>query len=321
MKIKQKQVKQVKKFDENLTVNFSNTMIYYKSKKKADEKCPLLFLKQESGMENQQDMKIEQRNVDVKTVVDLALEAGRILLKNGGEIFRVEETITRICNHFGVEKVDIFTLSHGLFVSAENENGEVYTRVKHIPLSGSHLGIVADVNELSRQIAEGKVTIHEATERLKMIDQTPPLAWYYQILGAGLGSGGFGFLLGASMTESLMAFCIGCVVYLWVLEAKRVRVSKIIVNIVGGIIITAMALGAREICTVVTLRLDGMIIGGIMSLVPGLAFTNAIRDVADGDFLSGTVRMIDALLVFVYIAIGVGLALKIYSNMPGGLLV
>ena len=57
-----------------------------------------------------------------------------------------------------------------------------------------------------------------------------------------------------------------------------------------------------------------------MPLVPGMGFVNAIRDIADSDFLSGTVRMIDALLVFVYIAIGVGITLGIYANMAGGVL-
>ena len=52
---------------------------------------------------------------------------------------------------------------------------------------------------------------------------------------------------------------------------------------------------------------------------PGVAFVNAIRDIADSDFLSGTVRMIDAILVFVYIAIGVGFTLSVYNNMIGGL--
>ena len=51
-----------------------------------------------------------------------------------------------------------------------------------------------------------------------------------------------------------------------------------------------------------------------------MGFVNAIRDIADSDFLSGTVRMIDALLVFVYIAIGVGITLGIYANMAGGVL-
>ncbi|MFR9064991.1 MAG: threonine/serine exporter family protein, partial [[Clostridium] scindens] len=84
-------------------------------------------------------------------MVDIALEAGRILLKNGAEIFRVEETITRICHRFHVEHVDIFTLSHGIFISAENGLEEAYTKVKHVPLSAPHLGIVAEVNDLSRE--------------------------------------------------------------------------------------------------------------------------------------------------------------------------
>ncbi|MBC5742128.1 threonine/serine exporter family protein [Lachnospiraceae bacterium MD308] len=255
---------------------------------------------------------------NVKQVVDVALEAGRILLKNGGEIFRVEETITRICNHFGVELVDIFTLSHGIFVSAENEKGDVYTKVKHIPLSGAHLGIVAGVNELSRQIAGGNVTIKEAAKRLKEIEKTPSKGWQLQILGSGLSAACYGFLLGATLTESLVTFVIGCLLYVWVIFAKHCHLSKIVINIAGGMLITIFAIWSRMILSPVVLRLDGMLIGAIMPLVPGLAFTNAIRDIADSDFLSGTVRMMDALMVFVYIAVGVGIVLITYNNMTGG---
>lgn len=259
-----------------------------------------------------------QSDDSVKRVVDTALEAGRILLKNGAEIFRVEETITRICHHFGVTKVDIFTLSHGLFVSAENEKGEAYTKVKHIPLSGANLEIVAEVNALSRQISEGHVTLQEAEERLKEIRKTPPKRWQFQILATGMSAACYGFLLGATLTESLVTFCIGCVLGVWVLFAKRLHLSKIIINSVGGMIITLLAIFARAICSSVVLQLDGMIIGALMPLVPGLAFTNAIRDIADSDILSGTVRMIDALMVFVYIAVGVGIVLIVYNNMTGG---
>ena len=251
---------------------------------------------------------------------DLALEAGRILLKNGAEIFRVEETITRICQRFHVDQVDIFTLSHAIFVSAENGMEEAYTKVKHIPLSSAHLGIVAEVNDLSREIAAGRVTMEEAAKKLKEIDEMPPKRPYFQILAAGASSASLGFLLGSTVTESGVAFLIGCLLYVWVLTAKRHHMSKIIVNLVGGVVITALALLARQIPFWETLRLEGMISGAIMPLVPGMAFVNAIRDIADSDFLSGTVRMIDALLVFVYIAIGVGITLSLYNNMMGGVI-
>lgn len=258
--------------------------------------------------------------IDVKKVVDLALEAGRILLKNGAEIFRVDETITRICHRFHVEYVDTFILSHAIFVSAENGMEEAYTKVKQVPLSSSHLGIVAEVNELSREIAEGLVGIEEASKRLKKIEHMPSKRGYFQVLAAGIGSGCFGYLLGASALESIVAFCIGCLLYIWVLAAKKHNISKMIVNIVGGVIITTLAILAFHMPFLGTVKMDGMIIGSIMPLVPGLAFVNAIRDIADSDFLSGTVRMIDALLVFVYIAVGVGFTLSVYSKLGGGLM-
>lgn len=259
-----------------------------------------------------------ESEIDVKRVVDLALEAGRILLKNGGEIFRVEETIRHICRRFHVA-VDIFTLSHGIFISAENGMEKVYTKVKHVPLSAPHLGIVTEVNDLSREISAGNIGLDEAARKLREIDQIPFKRSYFQVLAAGLGSSCFGFLLGASTLEGLMTFVIGCLLYMWVLFGKKHSISKILINIVGSVIITTLALVAMHIPFPIPLRLDGMIIGSIMPLVPGVAFVNAIRDIADSDFLSGTVRMIDAILVFVYIALGVGMTLSIYNNMLGGL--
>ena len=122
-----------------------------------------------------------------------------------------------------------------------------------------------------------------------------------------------------SLAESMVAFVIGCIIHMWVLLAKRLNFSKIIVNIIGGVIMTALAILVLHMHGSDGLRLEGMITGSIMPLIPGVAFVNAIRDIADSDFLSGTVRMIDALLVFVYIAIGVGATLALYNSLIGGL--
>ncbi len=257
--------------------------------------------------------------IDVKQVLDLALEAGRIILKNGGEIFRVEETIKHICSRFHVDNVETFIMSHGMMVSAENEQGDNYTRVMEIPLSGSHLGIVAEVNNLSREISAGHVGMEEAFEKLKEIDAMPPKKGYFQVLAAGVGSGAFAYLLGSSVRESIIACFIGFILYIWVLLAKKVSFSKIVVNIVGGVLMTVIAICMLYVEELQPLRLEGMIIGAIMPLIPGVAFVNAIREIADSDFLSGTVRMIDALLGFVYIAIGVGVTLAGYHNMIGGM--
>ena len=47
---------------------------------------------------------------DEDEVMKLAMQAGELLLENGAEIFRVEETMDRICRHYGVESASQFIL-------------------------------------------------------------------------------------------------------------------------------------------------------------------------------------------------------------------
>mgnify|MGYP000605182510 CR=1 FL=1 len=97
---------------------------------------------------------MRQQNED-KEVMELAIGAGHLLLENGAEIFRVEETMDRICRHFGVESGNAFVLSNGIFATAGNEREGFFAKVQHIPVSGARLDRVAAVNQLSREIEEG----------------------------------------------------------------------------------------------------------------------------------------------------------------------
>ncbi len=253
-----------------------------------------------------------------KAVLELALDMGRVLLKNGAEIFRVEETIRRVCSRYHIEDVDPFVMSNGIFITACYGSEEIYARVKHIPLSGFHLGIVTEVNDLSREIAAGNMGLCEARARLSEIEKMPPKRGRFRVFAAGIGSGCFCYLLKANVWESMVAVIIGCMLYTFVIFAENHRLTKIIINIVGGGFITVMALLAIQIPWTVPVRMDKIIVGSILPLVPGVAFVNSIRDIANSDFISGIVRIVDALLVFVYIAIGVGFVLGCYNNLAGG---
>ena len=127
----------------------------------------------EAGCERKEEI-VEINNGESHRVLELAMEAGRILLRNGAEIFRVEETVWHICEHYGVQGLDTFVLSNGIFITADDGEKTIYAKTKHVPLSGAHLGIVAEVNALSREIVEGKVSVDEAFQRLKEIEQIAP---------------------------------------------------------------------------------------------------------------------------------------------------
>lgn len=248
-------------------------------------------------------------------VLDLALMAGHILLENGAEIYRVEETIDRICEYYGVNSENAFVLSNGIFLTAGNARESFFAKVQHIPVSGTHLNKVAAVNQLSREIVEGKHTIQDAYRILEEIRTMPGKKRWMQTLASGVGSAAFCIFFGGTFGDSLAAFAAGICLYLYVLWLSVPHLSKIVGNIGGGALVTVVCcllylMGVGE-------NLNFMMIGTIMPLVPGVAFTNSIRDVADGDYISGSVRMLDALLVFFCIAIGVGIGFSLISLVPG----
>lgn len=255
-----------------------------------------------------------------KKVLDLAMEAGRVLLDAGAEIFRVEETIQRIAMSFGVEKCSSFVLSTGIFLTAENDQGEIYASVKHIPIQGARLHRIAAVNQLSREIAEGKYTLEDAGKRLEEIKKMPEKRSVTKTLASAIGSASFCYMLGGGLEDMLAAFLSGFLLYVILIAMGRreKNTSKIVVNLVGGFLIAFLA--------VLFYRIGlgdspgAILVGSVMPLVPGVSLVNAVRDFAEGNYIGGSVRFLDALVVALGIAMGVGLMYMLYYRLTGGIM-
>lgn len=250
-------------------------------------------------------------------VYDIAMEAGHILLQNGAEISRVEETMERICKYYGEEANDFFVLSNGIFTTGGYGTKNAYARVRHIPVKGARLDKVVAVNQLSREIEEGKYEeIEMVKEKLDEISQMPIEKNWQRILASGIGSGFFCVLAGGSFPDCLAAFIAGIVLYTYVVYISEKYLSKILGNIFGGAIIVAVCV----ICFQLKIgnHLENIISGAIMPMIPGVAFANGIRDIANGDYIAGSVRLLDAILRFLCIAIGVGAAFSVYQSLAGG---
>ena len=254
---------------------------------------------------------------DNREALDAAALAGDILLASGAEIFRVEETMARIAEAYGVTSSDTFVLSSGIFLTAGSEQEKDFARVRHIPLCAARLDRVAAVNQLSREIVAGKHTPGEARDRLLEIQKMPPKARIHQVLASGVGSACFCFLFGGDWLDSLAALGAGLLLYLYLLYLVKGRLSKIASNISGGALVTLACIMLYQ--WGIGHHLGEMIIGSIIPLVPGVAFTTAIRDIADEDYIAGAVRMLDALLVTFCIAMGVGVVMIAYHHFVGGL--
>ena len=93
--------------------------------------------------------------------------AGRIILENGGETYRAEDTVTRMARAMGMTEVDVFGIPSGLFISYTDECGERETSVCRIFLHGTHLARVDRVNQISRQLAEGSLAPEAVMDALR----------------------------------------------------------------------------------------------------------------------------------------------------------
>ena len=230
-------------------------------------------------------------------IFEVAGMAGDILLRSGAEISRVDETMRRIACAYELENVSTFVLSNGIFLTSEVAGSNHQVRVRHIPLAGARLDRIDAVNGLSREIELGFFTPEEALEKLKEIEKMPQKPGWHQILAAGIGSGAFCFLFGGDILDSLAAFLAGLILYIYVLDVVRGRLSTIMV-----LTLLFYRIGFGH-------HLDLMSVGALLPLIPGVAFTNSIRDFADQDYISGSVRLLDTMIVIFSIALGVGLVM------------
>ena len=99
--------------------------------------------------------------------------------------------------------------------------------VKHIPIQSAKLHRIAAVNQLSREIAEGKYTLEEAVKCLEQIKIMPGKRTITKMLAAGTGSGGFCYLLGGHLTDMLAAFLSGFLLYtIFFLVEKREKTTS-----------------------------------------------------------------------------------------------
>lgn len=252
-----------------------------------------------------------------RAIFNLAVTAGEILLRNGAEIFRVQETIGRILDAFGVEGYSLYVLSNGVFASLESDEEENCVAIRHVPSAPIHLGRIAAVNDLSRTIVqapdEDKFDAYMA--QLRACAELPPFPLRLLSLASGAGSGCFCYLLGGRLPDCIAAFVCGLLLQIFLSVYGKKKNSRFMHTILGSLLVTSLSVVMSRLPG---LSLDHMIIGAIIPLVPGVAITTSIRDFFNGDFLSGNIHMIDAILTGVCIAVGVGSALRFWEFVAGG---
>lgn len=250
--------------------------------------------------------------MNINRLLKFSSDAGKLMLQSGGETYRVEETISRICQSFDVDEVEVFASPTAVMVSILF-NGEIHSIIKRINSRSIDLNMVHNINSLSREIYQYKLNIDICENKLKDICKSNSYSLSKTLFFSGVAASTFTILFNGGIGEFSCAFFIGILTKLVNFNLKKYNLNDFFINIICG--------GLIAICSILCLHFkiinefDKLIAGSIMLLVPGLALTNSIRDLLEGQLVSGITRAVEAFFIGLSIAIGTSSILHIYLKL------
>jgi uncharacterized membrane protein YjjP (DUF1212 family) len=252
----------------------------------------------------------DDRNMD--DVLDIALDAGRMILQNGGETYRTEETMIAIASSLGAVSASAFVTPTVVMLTCVDPEKRSHTRIQRINSRIINLGKIARVNELSRRlVSRGRTSdLGQVESLLRRIGNAPLHNPVFVVLATAIASFCFSLLFLGNLRDACAAFVIGALLRLVLFLVTPLSLSGFIVSVIGGAVISVLS-GLAMISGLVTSS-GNISIAVLMSLVPGLAIVNAIRDTIAGDLVAGSARLMEAFVIAAALSLGAAFGLLLF---------
>jgi uncharacterized membrane protein YjjP (DUF1212 family) len=251
-----------------------------------------------------------------KKILILALYAGEIMMKSGAEVYRVEDTINRICKACKIDYVECFATTTGITLSLDKggADSEMHTFIKRIDGIAIDLERISMINDFSREFTTTDLSVDDGFERLREIAARPTFSLPLRILGAALVGAFMCPYYGGSVSGMFIAAaaaCIGYIIFHVVNNLKLAGFIRVFISCLGSSL-TVLALS-----NITGNYTPALILSAVTIFMPGVAITNAARDLLSGDMLAGVARATDAAITAVAISGGAGVIAGIWTFAGG----
>lgn len=248
---------------------------------------------------------------EAKKLLNFSIKFSYSLLYNGAEVYRVEDSINRICKSFqNVKAVNTFALSNMVIISFVY-NGTNYTSMRRLNDSGKNLEKIALLNELSRNIVSGKIDVDEAFKELKNIKNKSSYSNFSTILLITLSAPFLAFIFGGTLSDFIPASMAMLVEMLFLIYIGKLGLPSFLTTFLSACAVTLFIMTMSRLIHIE--NVSSIIIAGIIPLFPGIQITNSMRDILSGDILSGIIGIMSAIFTAVSIAVGVVLILRLFG--------
>ncbi len=230
------------------------------------------------------------------------MNIGEAMLLSGAEVHRVEDSVSRIMASFGATRTDVFIITSSMMVTVHTESGEVFTETRRITSSGVDFEKLDRLNALSRRICYESMSPKEVDAELLRISRTRQYPFWSEVPVYAVIAGSFTLFFGGTPLEAVYSLLIGAMVRLLIFVSDRMIGNKIFTKFFASFVSAGAAYLLLNIGLIPDV--DEVIIGNIMTLIPGIGLTNALRDLFIGDSIAGILRTVEAALTALAIAAG-----------------
>lgn len=234
------------------------------------------------------------------------LDIGEIMLVSGAEVNRVEDTVQRMAKAYGCSRVDVFTITSSIVVTAHRD-GEIYTQTRRIREYRNDIARIEACNALSRTVCKQPLEAEEFLARCEKLRSAPGCPLYITCLSYIMVSASFAVFFGGNLWDALASALSSVLLFFADQLLSRIRMQRIVTTIICSAVVALSAVALTKLR--IGSSLDMICIGNVMLLIPGISFTTSLRDMISGDTISGLLGLCEALLRAVAIALGFALIL------------
>ena len=222
------------------------------------------------------------------------LNLAEIMLTNGAEVSRVEETLNRMGHAYGATQMNVFAITSSIVVTMVFEEGEEYTQTRRITTPvGTDFFKLEQANALSRRCCSSPLSLADLKYEINKISKISP-APYTIYLGSMLGAGGFSVFFGGTILDGAIAVIFAFLLCFLQRHLNSICSNTLILQFFCSLFVGSGICVAAHFFPVI--HADKVMIGDIMLLIPGILMTNSIRDILIGDTISGVMRLVESLL-------------------------
>ncbi len=232
---------------------------------------------------------------------------GELMYCSGSEVMRVENTLSLMGKAYGAVETSVLVITTSIIATMKFEDGNVVTETRRIQKSGSNkLWRLERLNALSRRCCDKPIPIEELHTEIKKCKEPISKAMFF--IGSAVTAGAFAVFFGGAWYDFVAAAIFALLICTMQKTISHITPNSIIFNIVCSFIVGVLISLSAKLIT--PLNVDKIISGDIMLLIPGVAFTNSIRDLIVGDTISGVMRLVETILWA--IGLGIGFILSIW---------